>query len=86
MTTDPTSILISNKVIAAIRDALFLPNTRIEESTRLREDLGVDSLDLMEAFIDMEADFGIEFPTDAPERFRTVGNVVAFLRNGTAAA
>lgn len=76
---------ITGKVIAAIRESLYLPKVPIGGATRLLEDLGIDSLDLIEAFIDLEADLGVEFPGDAAERFRTVGNVVAFLRDGVAA-
>lgn len=84
MSTDSTGS-ITSMVIAAIRESLFLPTTPIGGATRLIEDLGVDSLDLIDAFIDLEEDFGVEFPSDATERFRTVGNVVAFLRGGALA-
>ena len=84
MTIDPTNA-ITSKVVAAIRETLFLHTAPIAGETRLVEDLGVDSLDLVEAMIDLEEEFGIEFPTDAAERLRTVGNVVAFLRGDTAA-
>jgi acyl carrier protein len=84
MSTDPTGA-ITNRVITAIRDTLYLPTAMIGGSTELLGDLDVDSLDLVEAFIDLEEDFGVEFPADAAERFRTVGNVVAFLRGDAAA-
>jgi len=85
MNTDLTGV-ITSKVIAAIRNSLFLPSAPIAGSTRMLEDLGVDSLDLVETFMDLEEDFGVEFPNDAADRFRTVGNVVAFLRAGPTGA
>jgi acyl carrier protein len=83
MSTDPTAT-ITRQVITTIRNALSLPAVPIAESTRLVEDLDVDSLDLMEAIIDLEEEFDVEFPADAADRMRTVGNVVAFLRDGSA--
>ncbi|CAH2604809.1 Acyl carrier protein [Rhodovastum atsumiense] len=80
MHIDPNTA-IANKVVHVIRESLFMPNVPIERHTRLVEDLDVDSIDLMEALIDLETDFGVEFPPDATLRFRTVGNLVAFLRS-----
>jgi len=72
---------ILDKVVAVIREVLYIPNQVISPTTRLADDLGLDSLDLITAFLDMEEDFGVEFPDDASARFRVVGDIVAWLTN-----
>lgn len=44
--------------------------------TRLREDIGLDSIDLIELAINLEHRFHIEIPDPELERFRTVQDVL----------
>jgi len=80
MTLDAQGAIL-DKVVAAIRDALYIPNQAITLATRLVDDLELDSLDLITTFLDMEEDFGVEFPHDAPARFRVVSDIVVWLNN-----
>jgi acyl carrier protein len=45
----------------------------------LVDDLGGDSLDRVEIVMDIEDQFGREFPEDQVERLKTVGDVVALI-------
>ena len=47
--------------------------------TRL-QDLGLDSLSMIEVAVDAEDAFGIRIPDDDVERFVTVGDVVDYVR------
>lgn len=49
----------------------------VTESTRLFEDLGLDSLSVMLFAMEIEAAFGFRFTE--PVRFETVGDVCGFL-------
>lgn len=49
--------------------------------TRLREDLKVDSLELVELVMEIEASLGIVIPDQDYERIRTVGDLLRCLRN-----
>lgn len=44
-------------------------------SDRFVEDLGADSLDLVNLFVAFEEEFGVEIPAETAERIRTVGDV-----------
>ena len=44
------------------------------------EDLGADSLDIVELVMAMEEEFGVEIPEDDSEKLQTFGDVVAYLR------
>ena len=45
----------------------------------LLEDLGADSLDLVDIVMGIEDEFGMEVPDDAIEKFSTVGDIVDFV-------
>jgi len=52
----------------------------IREETHLIEDLNIDSLNLVDIIIDVEAAFGIEIDDDAAEQMRTVGAAVSVIQ------
>ena len=43
------------------------------------EDLGADSLDIVELVMEFEKEFGIDIPDEDAEKLRTVGDAVAYL-------
>ena len=49
------------------------------ESTFI-DDLGADSLDIVELIMAFEEEFGIEIPDDAAETIQTVGDAVTFIK------
>ncbi len=67
-----------DKIRAIISEQLDIDESEITPDTTL-EDLGVDSLDLVDIVMDIEDEFELEVPDDALERFTTVGDVVAFV-------
>ena len=44
------------------------------------DDLGADSLDIVELVMSMEETFDVEISDEAAESIKTIGDVVAFLR------
>lgn len=48
-------------------------------------DLGADSLDLMELIMEMEEQYGVSISDEELQNIRTVQNVIDFLRKGGAA-
>jgi acyl carrier protein len=48
----------------------------VENSTRFREDLGADSLDLIELIYEFEQDFGVAIDDAEAVKFRTIGDAV----------
>jgi acyl carrier protein len=43
------------------------------------EDLGADSLDIVELVMEFEKEFNIDIPDEDAEKLRTVGDAVAYL-------
>lgn len=49
-------------------------------STQLRDDLGADSLVMVELVMELEDEFDLSIPDAEYERLRTVGDVVRYVR------
>jgi len=68
-----------NKVIALIAETLAVPEENITESKHFIDDLGADSLDLVEIMMAIEENLGIAIPENEQEKIKTVGDVIAFV-------
>jgi acyl carrier protein len=44
------------------------------------DDLGADSLDIVELVMAMEEAFGVEIPDEDAERIQTIGDAISYLR------
>jgi acyl carrier protein len=53
--------------------------TEITETTRFREDLDADSLDLYELVMELEDGYGISVSEEEASRLQTVGDAVDFV-------
>lgn len=52
----------------------------LTDDLRLDDDLGYDSLGVMEVVVDLEEEFGIEIADEQIENWRTVGDVIRTVR------
>jgi acyl carrier protein len=52
---------------------------RIDASTRFREDLEADSLDLVELVVELEASYGVRIPDEEAAKILTVGQAADFV-------
>ncbi len=68
-----------DKVKQMLANQLNVPVEKINEDSKLIEDLGADSLDMIEMLMSLEEEFGISVPDDKVEELKTVGNIVAFI-------
>lgn len=57
----------------------FTKAPAVELSTRFREELGADSLDLVELIYEFEQEFGIEIPEREAASFRTPGDAARYV-------
>ena len=53
--------------------------SEITESSRIKADLGADSLDVLQLLMTIEEDFGITIPDEQLAEFETVGDIASFL-------
>ena len=70
---------IKEKVTEIIAIQLSVPADKIKENTNIAEELGADSLDLVEILMSLEDEFGISIPDEAIPNIKTIGDIVAFI-------
>ncbi len=72
------------KVVNLITNQLPVKADRITRESRLLEDLGADSANIMILIMDLESEFDIVVEDDALTTIRTVGDVVDYLEKHAA--
>ncbi len=68
------------KVKDIIVEQLGVDPERVKEDAKFIEDLGADSLDIVELVMAMEEEFDIEIPDEDAEKLVTVRNVQDYLQ------
>jgi acyl carrier protein len=71
---------ILETVTASIEDAVGLGDIRVLAGGNLK-DLGLSRLRLLTVMIELEDEFAIEFPSDAIDRFRIVGDIAFYIQS-----
>jgi acyl carrier protein len=52
---------------------------KVTEDASFVEDLGADSLDIVELVMAFEEEFGVDIPDEEAEKLQTVGDAIAYL-------
>ncbi|MBL93248.1 MAG: acyl carrier protein [Myxococcales bacterium] len=70
---------IEARVRSIIADQLGVSEEEIRPESNFIEDLGADSLDIVELIMAMEEEFETEIPDEEAENIRTVGDAVSYV-------
>ena len=70
---------IEAKVKNIIAEQLGVGEDEIKPEASFVEDLGADSLDIVELVMAFEEEFGVEIPDDAAEKINTVGDANKYI-------
>ena len=68
-----------DKVREMLANQLNIEVDKIDENSRVIEDLGADSLDMIEMLMALEEEFGITVPDDKADSLKTVGDIVKYI-------
>lgn len=71
--------MISEKVVEMLASQLNLEKAKLVPNARLIEDLGADSLDMVEMLMLVEEEFGISIPDDDAMNLKTVEDIVKYI-------
>ena len=71
------------KIKPMISEKFGIDEAQITADTRIIEDLGADSLDLVDMLTIIEDDFNIVIPDEAALNMRTVGDVVDYMQKAS---
>ena len=67
------------RVREIIAEQLGISEDEIQPESSFMEDLGADSLDVVELVMALEEEFELEIPDEDSEKLKTVGNLVQYL-------
>ncbi len=70
---------IKAKIAEIVADRLGVEAEKVTEEASFIDDLGADSLDIVELVMAFEEEFGIDIPDDAAEKILTVKDAIAFI-------
>ena len=71
--------MVFEKIRAILSEQLDLEEDDITMESNIAEDLGADSLDVVDLIMAIEDEFEIEVPDEDIENLRTVGSLVAYI-------
>lgn len=72
---------IRQKVIDIVCEHLAVNKDQVTDKTSFIEDIGADSLDIVELVMELEEEFDIQIPDDQAEKIKTVGEAVEHIKN-----
>lgn len=73
------NLKITEKVTEIIANQLSVAADKIKGDTNIAEELGADSLDLVEILMSLEDEFGISIPDEAIPTIKTINDIVNFI-------
>jgi acyl carrier protein len=70
---------IEERVRSIIVDQLAVDAAKVSQTASFIDDLGADSLDIVELVMTMEEEFDLDIPDEDAEKMKTVGDVVKYI-------
>ena len=72
---------IADRIKDIIVEQLGVNADQINPGAKFIEDLGADSLDIVERIMALEEEFGTEIPDEEAEKLQTVGDVAKYIED-----
>ncbi len=69
----------AERVKKIVVEHLGVENEKVTEEASFIDDLGADSLDIVELVMAFEEEFGVEIPDDAAEKITTVKDAIDYI-------
>jgi len=76
-------MIVFEKVKKIIAEQLGVDEDEITMESSFIDDLGADSLDIVELIMALEEEFDIEIPDSEAEKISVVGDVVEYIKNNS---
>ena len=71
--------MVLEKVKAILAEQFDVEEDKITADTDLQEDLGADSLDVVDLLMSIEDEFEVEVPDEEIENIKTIGSLVSYI-------
>jgi acyl carrier protein len=72
---------LEDRVTEIIVEQLGVTREDLAPEASFIDDLGADSLDIVELVMAMEEEFDVEIPDDDAEKIQTIGDAIAYLKD-----
>ncbi|MEO5708145.1 MAG: acyl carrier protein [Alteraurantiacibacter sp.] len=69
----------ADRVKKIVVEHLGVEEDKVNPEASFIDDLGADSLDIVELVMAFEEEFGVEIPDDAAEKINTVGDAITYI-------
>ena len=75
--------MVLEKIKVILAEQFDVEEDSIKPETDLQDDLGADSLDVVDLLMSIEDEFEIEIPDEEIENIRTVADLVNYIESNT---
>ena len=76
--------MVYDKIIEMICEQFGMEAEELNENTSFTEDMGIDSVDVVELVVELETEFGLdEIPEEDLKQMRTIGDLAEYVRAHT---
>lgn len=73
--------MVLEKIKVILAEQFDVEEDSLQNDTDLQDDLGADSLDVVDLLMSIEDEFDIEIPDEEIENIRTVGELVNYIES-----
>lgn len=73
------TVSVEQRVIDIVSEHFAYDKEKITRNTTFIEDIGADSLDIVEFVMELEEEFDIQIPDDQAEKIKTVGEAIDYI-------
>jgi len=84
--TSEATMAIAQKVKELVAQQLGVNEEQVTENASFKDDLGADSLDIVELVMAFEEEFNIDIPDEDAEKVTTVGQAVSYIEGKSGSA
>ena len=70
---------VEERIKQIIGEQLGVTAEEVTPEASFIDDLGADSLDIVELVMAIEEEYGLEIPDEAAERMQTIGDAIAYV-------
>ena len=71
---------VEERVIEIVCENLAVSKDQVKRETSFIDDIGADSLDIVELIMELEEEFEITIPDDQAEKIKTVGEAIDYIQ------
>lgn len=71
--------MVIDKVKKILSEQFDVDMSELTDTTNIEEDLGADSVEVIDLLMSLEDEFQIEIPDEAIDEIRTIGDLAAYI-------